>query len=265
MSRVLSSTRIVPIVLLLLGSAHPALSQGFQGSVTYKTQHDNGSPETMMETTSGNKARFDMQGKGHVAFIVNNDARTWTMIDGEKKTYTVITEEQAKQFRDAAAMYAAASVGHIRGAKEPSTEPQSKISVVKTGRTETVAGVSCDVWAGAGQDAEGKVKKGEVCIAKGVGFNPAALLSGPLALMGGGRSKGGMPPGMEGLEDALKGGGGILKFTSIEDNGQRKVEMEATQIQPGNPGDAAFNPPPGYTEQKMPDMKQLMSAPGLKH
>jgi hypothetical protein len=128
--------------------------------------------------------------------------------------------------------------------KEP-----GKYSFSNTGRTETVAGVPCQVWHGVYTGDEGKKDEGDACVANGVGFALAELtFANPMAQRGG--------TGYEQFEQyrQLVGGNkGILKVTKVED-GKPVTEMEATKIERKLVSDDAFKPPAGYTEVKMGDM-----------
>ena len=127
--------------------------------------------------------------------------------------------------------------------------PAGQVSAVNTGRTETVAGVSCQVYHVTG-GASAASQDSEVCIADGVGF--LSGVSGMLASMGS-MSGGANAQAMSELGDALKGGKGVLKVTQIK-GGQSTVMLVATKIDRTPPPASAFEPPPGATQIQVPAM-----------
>jgi hypothetical protein len=177
-----------------------------------------------------------------------------TVIDNDKKTYTVINLAAMQQMVQGMAGMAKGMQGMLHHGADSSADHTPKGTVTPTGRSEVVAGITCQVFAYDGTN-DGKHQTGEVCLAKGVGL-----------MAGGGM---GAFPGMMGQQARqsmqqrltawgpmgamLSQGYGILKATSNED-GKPKGSMEVTALQRGAPPDAAFAPPAGYTEKKMDGM-----------
>jgi uncharacterized protein DUF4412 len=242
------------VTLGLAVSASTAAAQAFQGKLSFTVHEDNGkTTEITQYTRTGKSALIAHEaGKAGGGMIVDSAAGTMTMLDGEKKTYTVINLAAMRQMMQGFAGMAKGMMGH-RGDSSESHGPKG--TVTPTGRTEVVAGVTCSVYAYDGTE-DGHHRTGEVCLAKGVG------------LMAGG-SFPGMDMGMMGMQQRqsmqqrltqwgplgsmLSQGYGVLKATSTED-GKPKGSMEVTEIQRGAPPDAMFAPPAGYTEKQMPMM-----------
>jgi outer membrane lipoprotein-sorting protein len=115
----------------------------------------------------------------------------------------------------------------------------------KTGKTETIAGHSCEHYL------VGEEKDVDVCAARGMG------------VMGMGNFKGGMAGRMFGAQAKAHGneeylalaeeGFYPLKMETIE-GGNRKLIMEVTKIEPQSLSDDLFTIPAGYSEMKMPKM-----------
>jgi hypothetical protein len=229
--------------------ARPAVAQtGFDGVITFTSYHD-GKPTTFVQTTKGHKVRLDGMGGNPGAMIVDGDAKVMMMVEPQKKQYFTMTEEDAKQSQAMMAPMLERAKGANRHA-----EP-GKFNFSNTGRTETVAGVPCQVWHGV-YTSESKKEEGDACVANGVGFALAELtFANPMARQGG--------AGYEQFEQyrQLVGGNkGILKVTKIED-GKPVPDLEATKIERKAVSDDAFKPPVGYTEIKMGDMmKQAQNA-----
>jgi hypothetical protein len=219
-----------------------AAQTGFNGVITFNSSHG-GKPTTFVQTTKGHKVRLDGMGGEKGAMVVDGDAKVMMMVEPEKKQYFTMTEEDMKQSQ-------AMMAPMLERAKAAKSHKQpGKYSFSNTGRTETVAGVPCQVWHGVYTGDEGKKDEGDACVANGVGFALAELtFANPMAQRGG--------TGYEQFEQyrQLVGGNkGILKVTKVED-GKPVTEMEATKIERKLVSDDAFKPPAGYTEVKMGDM-----------
>jgi hypothetical protein len=242
MAAILSAAALLP--------ARGAVAQtGFNGVITFTNYQSGGKPSTLVQTTKGQKVRLDQMGGQQGSMIVDGDAKVMMMVDPEKKQYITMTDEDMKQ--------AQAMMGPAMG-KATDTNGHAnpgKYNFSNTGRTETVAGVPCQVWRGVYTD-QGKREEGEACVASGVGFALAELtFANPMAHRAG--------AGYEQFEQyrQLVGGNkGILKITKIAD-GKSVPQMEATKIERKVVSDDAFRPPAGYTEVKMGDMmKQAQGA-----
>jgi uncharacterized protein DUF4412 len=229
-----------------LPAREAAAQTGFNGVITFTNYSNSGKASTFVQTTKGRKVRLDGMGGGgeQGSMIVDGDAKVMMMVEPAKKQYMTMTDEDMKQ--------AQAMMGPMmKKAKGDS----AKYSFSNTGRTETVAGVPCEVWRGVHTD-QGKKEEGEACVASGVGFALAELtFANPMAHRGG--------AGYEQYEQyrqLVSGNKGILKVTKIED-GKPVPEMVATKIDRKPVSDDAFKPPAGYTEVKMGDMmKQAQGA-----
>ena len=222
-----------------------AAQTGFNGVITFNSNWHEGKPSTFVQTTSGHKVRFDGMGDKQGAMIIDGDAKVMTMIEPEQKKYFTVTEEDMKQSE---AMMAP-MMGKMKGTNQGQQTNPGKFSFSNTGRTETVAGVSCEVWHGVYTNEEGKQEEGDACVAKGVGLALAEMTyANPMAQRG--------HAGYEQFEQyrQLVGGNkGILKVTKVE-NGKTVTQLEATKIEPKPVSDDAFRAPAGYTEVKMGDM-----------
>jgi hypothetical protein len=207
-------------------------SAQFEGVITVLMHDKEEGDMTMVQWLKGNKVRADMtkaskagdDRAGNHTMIIDHDAKTSTMVMHDQRMYmtTPLTEPKAP------------AAGKNRD------EDRSDLTWTKTGRTETVAGVTCDVYHGTGTE-DGKPTEGELCLAKGVGFMPGRVsLSGPRG------------PGMGELRH-LPGGAdaGIMKATSYE-NGKPHVDMEVTKVERRTVSDQDFQPPAGYQKFAMP-------------
>jgi hypothetical protein len=228
MRNVWSMASIVVLGLSVAG-AQRAASQGFDGTLTYQLHSaENGKTISLVTMSKGNKLRMQMTDPANPtrsgAFVIDNDAHTRMVIMDAQKKYILIPESMTNMMG--------------KGATAANTPA---FTFTKTGRTETVAGVSCDVIHGSGT-SNGKAVEADVCVAKGVGFNPGMFTS----LAGQNPA-----PGLAALHDAIGAGNGVLKFTSTKD-GKPDMNMEVTKIDRSSPSSDEFNPPAGYTAVQIP-------------
>lgn len=225
------------------GASSLAAQTGFDGVITFRQDRD-GKLSTFVQTTKGRKVRLDGFGSDSGSVIVDGDAKVIMMVQPRQKKYLVMTEEDAKQM---AAMMG--PVAERMKAEHSETEPGS-ISFANTGRKETVAGVSCEVWHGtySGGQKAGK-QQGDACLAQGVGFALAEIIDAVPVMKRG-------QPGwgqMEQYRELTAGGKGILKASTTAD-GKATTELEATKIEPKVVSDDAFKPPAGFQEIRVGEM-----------
>ncbi len=109
--------------------------------------------------------------------------------------------------------------------------PATKPTAAKTGKTDTVAGYSCDEWQVV--DAVSHVRT-LVCVSSGLSF--LGLASSPLKDLGGGT-----------WMDALGTSGFPLRAETFDPSGALINKMEATRIDKKSEPDSLFEIPPGYT------------------
>lgn len=234
MRNVWSTASIIVLGLSVAGvQTAAAQDTGFEGTQTYQIHSENGKTVTLVVTSKGNKMRVDMSdpsnpGRGG-AMVMDGTAHTRMMMMTQQKKYIVIPESMA------------GAMGGMGKGADAANAP--KFTFTKTGRTETVAGVTCQVIHGTGT-ANGKAEEGDMCIAKGVGFNPGTW-EGLAGQAGAGNT------GWGAVRDAVGPGNGILKMTSTKE-GQQSFSLEATKIDKSSVSDDAFSPPAGYTQMQMP-------------
>jgi len=201
----------------------------FEGVITIAVHDKQDGNMTLTQWTMGNKYRLDMDqgsqdgdGPGVATMILNHDAKTVTMVMYAQQMYMTSPMTAPKP--------------QAAGKDE---EDMGKLT--STGRTETVAGVSCEVYHGVTTEG-GKQQEGDICFAKGVGFMPA-LMSGA----------GAMGEGMRGLyaKIGVPPGSGIMKVTSYV-QGKPYVDMEVTKVDRRALSASDFQPPVGYKPFQAP-------------
>lgn len=232
MRNVCSTASIIALGLSVAGAQIAAAQgTGFEGVTTYQLHSEKSPARTMVVTSKGNKLRVDMSDPTNPSrggsFVMDGDAHTRMMVMNEQKKYIIMPESMAG--------------GMGKGADAADGK---KFTFTKTGRTETVAGVTCQVIHGTGTDTNGKTEEGDMCVAKGVGFNPAMWEN-----LGG--QAGAPRGGMAAIRDAVGDGNGIVKMSNTKD-GQPNFTIEVTNINKSSVADAAFAPPAGFTQFQMP-------------
>jgi hypothetical protein len=201
----------------------PAAAQ-FEGTVTWQMEKGQ-----MAQTYKGSMVRTEMTGESgrQGVMIMDHAARTMTMLMPEDKMYMVMN------LRD-------------MSGRDDHKPPK----LTDMGKTETIAGKSCEVYRYA--EEAGKPETRELCVAKGMGF-----------FMGGGGGPMGMRRRGQGAEIAAaiaanpefaklyKDGFFPLRISRLED-GKVTHEMIVTRIEAKSVEASAFATPPDYTEMKMP-------------
>ena len=240
------SWKAVAVLLVAAPSPFRALAAqtGFNGVITFLNEGTSGKQDTFVQYTKGNKVRFDGFGSSHGSMIIDNDAKVMMMVDPEKKQVMTMTEDDAKQMQ--------AMMGPMMEKMKQQSKKEGaagKASFSKTGKTETVAGVRCEIYHGVYVDEDGEKDEGDACVATGVGFRlDAVTFNNPMVQRGGeGYDR------VQQFRELVAGNKGLLKAKSYKD-GKLKTDIEAVKIEPKALGDDVFAIPPGYKEIKMADM-----------
>jgi hypothetical protein len=206
--------------LLAMGTSRLA-AQGFQGVMQFLSYRKESTvPDTLTQMTKGSKIRFEGLGKSGGAMIMDGTNRIVLMTD-EKKYMNLPADFGSR----AAAAEAAKRSG----------------VAVKTGKSENIAGISCEDWHYKGTDEDGKPEEGEVCVAQGAGLMINRLSGGIVGHV--------FDAGGPAFNEAMNNGGGIMKVTN---NG--KVVILALRAEKSAIPDAMFAPPPDYTKLDMQGM-----------
>lgn len=209
--------RWLPILAVLLLAATPAVAQ-FEGIVTMRTTDQDGKSNDMQFQVKGDLARVDMPGAGYM--VVDGASGRMLSVMDERKMYTVL---------DMAEM-----------ARGPLQEEMKAAKVTSLGKTETIAGRTCELWR-AENATRGTVT--ELCLARGMG-NFAMGESGRLAF------------GSAEWQKALKGGAFPLRTVTTA-NGKTTSSMLATKIEPKKLDAVSFEPPRGYQKLDIGAMRGM--------
>ena len=205
----------------LIAAPAPLSAQRFEGVmqfVSYEGHSDQ--PDTITQMTKGSKLRIEGMGRGGGAMIFDGNSRI--IIMPEQKAYMDMPANLGER-------EATAEASKHRGTAE------------RTGKTETIAGITCEDWHFKGTKSDGTPEEGDACVAKGAGMM-INRLSGGMA----GRYFDAAGPA---FAEAMKNGAGLMKVTT---NG--KLSFVAVKAQATSVPDAMFAPPPDYTKMDMSHM-----------
>ena len=214
---------LAAVACISVTATSPLAAQGFQGVMQFVSYDRHSStPDTIVQMTKGSKIRIEGMGsRGHGGAMI---------MDGDKRT--IIMPEQ-KQYMD---------WPMDMGGKEAASEAAKHHgSAEKTGKSETIAGITCDDWHYKGTNDKGEAEEGDVCVAKGAGLM-ITRMAGPMGMHI-------FDAGGEAFNQALNNGAGIMKVTQ---NG--KVSVLAVKAEPSSLPDAMFAPPADYTKLDMAGM-----------
>ncbi len=206
----------------LVSKAMSFLSGGpFEGEITMNMINGGKPPETIVYMVKGQKMRFDApSGKAGGGYVIFDSAskKMMTVTDSQKMAMTMDLNNMPQ-----------ADVSAAAAAK--------KSNVDKTGKTDTVAGYSCDIW----KVTEDSGDKTDLCVGKGIAF-PSM-----------GKSVGWMSE----LSDSFP-----LRAVTTDATGKEKTRMEVTKIDKKSIDDSKFEVPAGYKTMSMDDMMKGMGGMG---
>jgi hypothetical protein len=226
-------------------------AQTFQGVIHFTMHDENGKTTQVVQMSKPGKMRFGTVENGQESgIIVDSTAGTVTFVDGREKTYTVISQQMMEQMRGMMGGMMR-NMGRQRGQAGSAGEDHPNGKVTRTGRTDVVAGIPCEVWTYEGTGDHGEHETGEACLAKGVGF--LGMQNMGLGMLGGPQARAAMQERYSQWGEVgklLAQGYGILKASSFS-NGKPNGSIEVTSVQRGAPADDQFQPPAGYKQQSM--------------
>lgn len=216
-----------------------ARAQGtFEGTVN-GTMTTNGKSVPFRYSQLGSRIRTEYTMEGHtVATIYDATTGDMTYIMPEQKKYMIWNMREMSGL--------ARQMAGAMGGKGHDAPDWSKMKVTPTGQRETIAGISCEHYLFESTDTQQKHHPLDMCGASGLGFMGMAgqtksMMPSTIAML---RSQN---PEMAKL---ARQGFFPLKMSITEESGG--FTWTVTQIERGRPEAGLFQPPPGYSELKVP-------------
>ncbi|MDQ6653033.1 MAG: DUF4412 domain-containing protein [Acidobacteriota bacterium] len=218
----------------------------FEGIIAMKIDSENQKGAGMTYFLKGKHTRIEMkvaaspEGQGVMLWDLEG-AKMTTLIPSRKMYMTTDLKETAASLREA-------TKEKPKGEEEETKFPK----LTPTGKTETIAGYSCEHWLiGDKQDMD-------MCVAKGLGYfgmggQTAGGFGSMKSLMFNPKLLAAAAAHPEWVK-FLQGGAFPLKMTAMED-GKVHMTMEATRIERKPLDDSLFAIPPDYKELNMQNLK----------
>ena len=176
---------------------------------------------------------------GHVYGIVDNDAKkAYIVLDQQKETIMIDLNTVGQQMKDFKPPTEHKATGST--AAEP---PKYPPKITKTGKTDTVAGFSCEIWEIQSTEP-GDASKADVCVAQ----QGVSWFHFPMT---------GAPAEFAALGELVDGSHFPLRGVGFDKDGKTEVgRVEVTKIDKKTLDPNLFVPPPSY---KVVDMATAVS------
>jgi hypothetical protein len=171
--------------------------------------------------------------------LMDLSSGTQTMLMPQTKTYMTMDWNKDGKFKEMVE----------KAAKEAGANGPNDFKATSTGKTETIAGHTCQHWmVGGKQDTD-------VCLARGLGYFGGGGQSGgifdQLKNLGvGDKAKAVLDANPE-FAKFVEGGAFPLKISQVN-NGQSKTIMEVTGVEQRPLDDSLFAVPPDYKKMEIP-------------
>ncbi len=215
--------KISAIFLLCLGFAVFAATRahadsGFEGAIVMRVTLGGRPPMDMTFYYKGNKIRTEstMGGRAMVT-ILDNDSNTTTHLMPERKMYMVQKLPPEHNI--------------------PQQPAQSNDKPVKTGKSETIQGYTCDEWTWT----DGTKSTTDIWCARGLMFEPPTMNGGSRM---GPQSK---------FASLFKENGFPVRQVVTDSTGKEVSRSEVVKIEKKTLADTLFTPPADYKPMSMPN------------
>jgi hypothetical protein len=192
----------------------------FEGEITTSMTMAGKPTQTITYVVKGDKMRFD------VPTHVGPAGDSYALFDRTTKKITTVTDSKKMAF-----VIDMGAAPHMVGSAATS---QTKPEVQKTGKMDTVAGYSCEIWKITATDGS----TGEACVAKGVTFPVMGIQSAWAA----------------GFGDSFP-----LRVVMNDKAGKELVKFEVTKVDKKTVDDKRLEVPAGYKTMNMGDMMKSFS------
>jgi hypothetical protein len=227
-------------------SAALAILSGFEGEIAL-TAKGKGlkakEPVNIVIDVKGDKIRADVPqgiegadklGKSYGIFDAPGK-KLYFVMDPQKQVIVIDLNKSGEQLKGMTP-----SAPHHAGGGGGSAPPSNPPKITKTGKTDTVAGYSCEVWEIESQDAKDK-GKAQICIAEqGVSWFHIPMT--------------GLPAEYSFMSEMLDGKHFPLRFVAFDATGAEEGRVEITKIEKKTMDASLFVPPAGYPQMDLAQM-----------
>ncbi len=191
----------------------------FEGEIAMNVTDGTKAPHAILFDIKGQKMRFDMPSEALAA------GGGYAIYDASTKKITSVSDAKKMAF----------VIDMNQEPTGPGADPAmaKKPNIDKTGKTDTVAGYSCEIW----NITEDSGDKSVLCVAKGISF--------PKMPMGGRHNTSWMNDNADFFP---------LRMVMSDATGKEKSRMEVTKIEKKSIDDSKFEVPAGYKTQSMEEM-----------
>src|SRR5215467_2510146 len=230
-------TRIISVLnLLFVFSASFVFAGNFEGVIHMKSTFGGGAEDRMGESDwyiKGDNIRTERRARNSEG---STDSRGGMIFNAETKKGYVIMPER-KMYMELSETSFEKTAEHLK---------DMKYEIVRTGKTDTVAGYQCEIFQTKSKET-GKIR-GEACAAKGLanmgafmGLNRSSAVSGDFSRE---------------VRQIIKEGYFLLRMVRKDDDGSEKMRMEATSVEKKKLDNSLFVPPADYTKFDMNAMRE---------
>jgi hypothetical protein len=224
------------LITALIGA--PAVhAQGLkEGAATFILRSPSGKADTVQQLSKGRDMRIEgLGGRNEGTIVVDGDGKRFIVLDDRKQQAMVMSERDAKQMNEMAE-----SMG-----LDPERMRGDKPTITKTGRSETVGGVRCEV-VHIVVTRKGEAEEGDACVADGVGFGIFDALNAVPIAKGATRE-------LDAYRSIVGPGKGLVKATTVRD-GRTVTVLELLRFDARDVPASSFEIPAGYETQDIGDM-----------
>jgi hypothetical protein len=214
MDRMRSSSPFLFLFGVLAVLAPPAAAQGtFEGVITMTLNADE-KPMSATAWVKGDKAKYQMASGGEMSDMIMDGSGRMLMLVPKQKQYMVID---------------------MSGMNAQTDKVFTAMTYSRTGKSETIAGMSCDYW----KTVQAKKVTGESCMTSSLGWVGVDLTGkGTLS-----------KEALAEFRRSFPKGAFPLKVIDAETG---KAMLVVTKVEKKAVPDDTFRPPAGFTEIKVP-------------
>ena len=235
------------------GAANAAglnILSGFEGEIDLLVKGKGtkaNQPVSVALDVKGDKVRGDVpQGiegadkLGKAAGIYNApEKKMYVVLDAQKKVIVLDLNKSGEQLR------AMKPPSAPPGPGSPPAPPATPPTITKTGKSDTVAGYSCEIWEIVSHDPKEK-GKAQVCVAQqGVSWFHIPMT--------------GVPAEYAFMSELGDGNHFPLRLVAFDEASVEQMRIEVTKIEKKTLDPSLFEPPPGYQQIDLAQMFSAMS------